>query len=109
MLDLLKFRQQANYPAGSPYEPCSSAETYRKYQTAFVGTVGDVSCAEVVWEGKIERLFIGDASQDWGKCLMVRYPSRQHFLAMMANTAYHETLDHRYASLERTILMQMQD
>ena len=52
--------------------------------------------------------FIGDASQDWDKCLLVRYPSRQHFLAMMANAAYREALVHRYAGLERTILLQMQ-
>jgi hypothetical protein len=38
----------------------------------------------------------------------VRYPSRQHFLAMMANAAYREALVHRYAGLERTILWQMQ-
>ena len=36
------------------------------------------------------------------------YPSRQHFLPMMANVAYREALVHRYAGLERTILLQMQ-
>ena len=108
MLNLLKFREQANYSAGSPHEPCSGAEAYRGYQTAFMETVGDVSCAEVVWEGKIDRVFIGDASEDWDKCLLVRYPGRQHFLSMMANAAYREALVHRYAGLERTILMQMQ-
>ena len=107
MLNLLKFRDQANYPAGSPHQPCSGAEAYRRYQTAFVESVGDVSGAEVVWEGQIDRPLIGDASQDWDKCLLVRYPSRQHFLAMMANTAYREALVHRYAGLERTILLQM--
>ena len=107
MLNLLKFREQANYSAGSPHEPCSGAEAYRRYQTAFLETVGDVSCAEVVWEGKIDRPF-GDASQNWDKCLLVRYPSRQHFLAMMANAAYREALVFRYAGLERTIHLQMQ-
>jgi hypothetical protein len=63
-----------------------------------VETVGDVSCAEVVWEGKIDVPFIGDASQDWDKCLLVRYPSRQHFLAMMADAEYRESLIHRYAA-----------
>jgi uncharacterized protein (DUF1330 family) len=108
MLNLLKFREQANYPAGSPHAPCSGAEAYRRYQTAFVETVGDVSRAEVVWEGQVDRTFIGDATQEWDKCLLVRYPSRQHFLAMMANAAYREALVHRYAGLERTILLQMQ-
>jgi len=63
---------------------------------------------KVVWEGKIDRTFIGDASQDWDECLLVRYPSRQHFLAMMANAAYREALVHRYAGLECTTLLQMQ-
>ena len=35
-------------------------------------------------------------------------PSRQHFLTMMPNAAYREALVHRYAGLERTILLQMQ-
>jgi hypothetical protein len=108
MLNLLKFRARANYPAGSPHAPCSGAEAYRRYQTAFVETVGDVSRAEVVWEGRVDRCFIGDASQNWDKCLLVRYPSRQHFLSMMANATYREALVHRYAGLERTILLQMQ-
>jgi hypothetical protein len=68
----------------------------------------EVSRAEVVWEGQVDRVFIGDVTQDWDKCLLVRYPSRQHFLAMMAGAAYREALVHRYAGLERTILLQMQ-
>jgi hypothetical protein len=35
----------------------------------------------------------------------VRYPSRRHFLAMMANAAHHGALVHRRAGLERTILL----
>ena len=107
MLNLLKFRAQANYPAGSPHAPCSGADAYRRYQTAFVETVGEASRAEVVWEGPVDRTFIGDAAQDWDKCLLVRYPSRQHFLAMMADPTYREALVHRYAGLERTLLLQM--
>jgi hypothetical protein len=34
MLNLLKFREQANEPAGSPHPPGSRAEAYRRYQTA---------------------------------------------------------------------------
>lgn len=108
MLNLLKFRERANYPAGSPHTPSSGAEAYLRYQTAFVETVADVSRAEVVWEGRVDATFIGNAGQDWDKCLLVRYPSRQHFLAMMANATYREALVHRYAGLERTLLLQMQ-
>ena len=43
-----------------------------------------------------------------GQDLLVRYPSRPHFLAMMANAAYREALVHRCAGLERTVLLPMQ-
>jgi len=62
MLNLLKFREQANHPAASAHVPCSGAEAYRSCQTACVDTVGNVSRAEVVWEGRIDRPFIGEAS-----------------------------------------------
>ena len=107
MLNLLKFRAQASYPPGSPHASCSGAEAYRRYQTAFVETVGDVSRAEVVWEGRVDGTFIGDTGEGWDKCLLVRYPSRQHFLAMMADPSYREALVHRYAALERTLLLHM--
>ena len=107
MLNLLKFRERANYPSESPHAPCSGAEAYLRYQTAFVEAVGNVSHAEIVWEGRIDAAFVGDAGHDWDKCLIVRYPSRQDFLAMMANADYRDALVHRYAGLERTVLLQM--
>ncbi len=48
----------------------------------------------------------GTSETDWDKVLMVRYPTRRHFLAMMANAAYREALRHRYAGLARTVLLQ---
>ncbi|WP_448578490.1 DUF1330 domain-containing protein [Thermaurantiacus sp.] len=109
MLNLLKFRKEARYPAGAPHGPCSGEEAYARYQKAFTQTVGDVSRAEVVFEGKAGQVFIGDPQADrWDKVLLVRYPSRRHFLAMMADPTYREALVHRYAGLERTVLLQTQ-
>jgi uncharacterized protein (DUF1330 family) len=108
MLNLLKFRTLANYPAGHAQAGISGEAAYAHYQHAFTVTVGATSGAEVVWEGPVDRTFIGDADRErWDKCLIVRYPSRQHFLAMMADATYREALVHRYAGLERTLLLQM--
>ena len=107
MLNLLKFRLIAEYQDGS--EPCSGAEAYARYQHAFTVTVGAVSGAEVLYDGPVEQVFIGmagTAESDWDKVLMVRYPSRGHFLAMMADVDYREALRHRYAGLARTVLLQ---
>lgn len=109
MLNLLKFREQACYPAGSGEPAMTGAEAYARYEHAFTVTVGDISRAETLYRGPCEQVFIGMActpETDWDAVLLVRYPSRQHFLAMMAAPAYREALVHRYAGLARTVLIQ---
>ena len=96
MMNLLKFRTTANYPPELGMAPCA-------------GQVAGVSEAQVLYDGPCEQVFIGAAGTpeaDWDKLLLVRYPSRQHFLAMMADDSYRDALVHRYAGLERTVLIQ---
>lgn len=109
MLNLLKFRDFADYGPDNTAAPISGAHAYARYQKAFFQTVGEVSKAEVLYDGPVNQVFIGVAGSpetDWDKALLVRYPSRQHFLAMMATPAYRDALQHRYAGLARTILLQ---
>lgn len=109
MLNLLKFRVAAAYPASDGMPAMAGREAYAKYQHAFTVTVGEISQAEVLYEGPCEQVFIGmagTAEADWDAVLIVRYPSRQHFLAMMAAPAYKDALVHRYAGLEKTVLIQ---
>jgi uncharacterized protein (DUF1330 family) len=106
MLNLLKFRAKAAYDDG---EDVSGAVAYARYQHAFTVTVGALSQAEVLYEGPAEQVFIGMAGTpetDWDMVLLVRYPTRQHFLGMMADPTYKQALRHRYAGLERTVLLQ---
>lgn len=108
MVNLLKFRTRARYDDGDE-APCSGREAYARYKTAFTETVGAVSQAQVVFQGAVQQLFIGATGQpeaDWDEVLVVRYPSRRHFLAMMADATYRAALRHRYAGLERTVLLQ---
>jgi len=109
MLNLLKFRGVANYPPELGLPACSGVDAYARYQHAFTIAVGDISQAEVIYDGPCEQVFIGQAGTaetDWDKVLIVRYPSRQHFLNMMADGGYRDALVHRYAGLERTVLIQ---
>jgi uncharacterized protein (DUF1330 family) len=108
MVNLLKFRARARYEDDA-VAPCSGREAYARYKHAFTETVGAVSQAQVVFSGPVQQLFIGTAGApeaDWDEVLVVRYPSRRHFLAMMADPVYREALRHRYAGLERTVLLQ---
>src|SRR5579864_7423660 len=86
MVNLLKFRRVARYAADMP--SCSGQVAYARYQHAFTVAVGHISQAEVLYDGPVNQVFIGTAGgpdTDWDKVLIVRYPSRQHFLAMMAD------------------------
>ena len=108
MVNLLKFRAQARYEDGND-APCTGRDAYARYKHAFTETVGAVSQAQVLYQGPVQQVFIGRVGQpetDWDEVLIVRYPSRRHFLAMMADPAYREALRHRYAGLERTVLLQ---
>ncbi|MGQ5701798.1 DUF1330 domain-containing protein [Sandaracinobacteroides sp. A072] len=110
MLNLLKFRDRAAYPDGHPDAGSTGREAYARYQHNFTVSVGAVSRAEVLYDGPVMRCFIGDADlNDWDQMLIVRYPSRGHFLAMMADEGYKAGLVHRYAGLERTVLLQCGD
>lgn len=109
MMNLLKFRELAEYPMEMNIEPCTGQEAYALYQHAFTVAVGAVSQAEVLYDGPCEQVFIGQAGSDaadWDKLLLVRYPTREHFLTMMADHNYRDALVHRYAGLERTLLIQ---
>ena len=108
MVNLLKFRAQARYEEGDD-APCSGREAYSRYKHAFTHTVGAVSQAQVLYDGPVQQVLIGTSTApeaDWDSVLIVRYPSRKHFLAMMADPIYRQALRHRYAGLERTVLLQ---
>lgn len=108
MVNLLKFRKDARYET-SEESPCSGREAYERYKHAFTQTVGAVSQAHIVYEGPVQQVFIGTPmapESDWDSVLIVHYPSRKHFLAMMADPTYRQALRHRYAGLERTVLLQ---
>lgn len=109
MVNLLKFRTQAQYAPDSGEPLCSGREAYARYTHAFSVTVAAVSQAQILFEGPVGQVFIGDAGTreaDWDAVLIVRYPSVRHFLAMMADATYRDALKHRYAGLERTVLLQ---
>ena len=108
MVNLLKFRDTARYEDDKE-PPCTGREAYARYKHAFTVTVSAVSQAQVLYAGPVAHVFIGTPGRpetDWDEVLVVRYPSRAHFLAMMADPTYREALRHRYAGLERTVLLQ---
>lgn len=98
MLNLLRFNQQANYPADSGHAPCSGQEAYSRYSRTALHKVraagGDVQVA-----AGVQLALIAPEQESWDEMLLVRYPSPEAFLAMLADEEYRAATVHRTAAL----------
>jgi hypothetical protein len=75
MVNLLKFHAQARYEDGGE-TPCSGREAYARYKTTFTETMGVVSQARVVFQGPVQRVFVGAAGQPKTDCSVPPVPTR---------------------------------
>lgn len=103
MINLLKFADQADY--GEADEPARTGEEaytlYSELATPFVMGVG----GSLLFSSDISQVLIGEASENWDRCLIVQYPSRQAFVDMTSNPDYQAIAYHRSAALSRSALL----
>jgi len=107
MLNLLRFRDQAEYPAESSAAPCSGREAYARYMAAVQPKVAEVG-GEIVWTGEVESALIAPSDEDWDEVFLVRYPSRRAFLSLVMQPDYQATAVHRTAALADSRLIATQ-
>jgi uncharacterized protein (DUF1330 family) len=106
MLNLLKFKEHAEYAAGEGDTPCSGKEAYGRYMAAteqFITLVG----AEVVMRAKPRRSVIAPEGEDWDLMFVVKYPSRAAMLKMLGDKEYRLISRHRRAGLSDSRLIEM--
>ncbi|MBL8487951.1 MAG: DUF1330 domain-containing protein [Rhodocyclaceae bacterium] len=103
MLNLLRFRDRAAY-AGDADVPCSGREAYARYGREvlpFLRAAG----GEVVWRAAARHAFIAPPGEDWDEAMLVRYPSRDAFVAMLKDPGYRAITRHRTAALRDSRLI----
>ena len=100
MINLLRFREKANYAADAPEAgepPVSGAEAYKRYgQDAapyFSGVGG-----KQFWIGKPEATVIGPKDEPWDLAFIAYYPTGQAFIDMVKNPDYQKATRHRTAA-----------
>jgi len=74
---------------------------YMKQAFAFVTGVG----GSLVWQGAPKAVLLGPSQERWDLALLVRYPSKEAFLAMVSDPAYQAVTVHRTAALEDSRLI----
>src|SRR5262249_37287312 len=78
MINLLRYRDRAEYPQGSDETPCSGEEAYQRYAQLVLPMVGEVG-GKVVWRGSVKHVVIGPGGEEWDEALLVQYSSRRAF------------------------------
>ncbi|KAF0202088.1 MAG: hypothetical protein FD167_5675 [bacterium] len=107
MLNLLRFRDYADYSATphlAPLEPISGAMAYQLYIKHTLPHLKN-SGGEVIFFGKAGNFLIGPTNECWDAVMLVRQRSVSDFIAFASNQEYLEGIGHRIAALEDSRLL----
>lgn len=107
MLNLLRFREVADYsvnPELMPNEAISGAEAYQKYIDFTIPFLKE-SGGDLLFLGKGGSYLIGPQDEQWDLVMLVRQNSLQDFMAFSSNETYLAGLGHRTAALADSRLL----
>lgn len=99
MLNLLRFRDRADYAPETELPPCTGREAYAEYMRLVEPILARVG-GKLIWKGEARHAFIAPDGEDWDEVLLVAYPSREAFLDMLKSPDYQAITIHRTAALE---------
>lgn len=99
IINLLLYKDWAEYPEGTVTEKLSGQQAYERYSELsipFVNKVGGVP----MWRGTFGVNLIGPDDEEWDEVLIMQYPKRSAFEEMLADEDYKAILYHRTAAVK---------
>jgi hypothetical protein len=107
MLNLLRFREVADYsatPELEPDTPRSGAEAYELYIEHTLPHLRE-SGGELEFIGEGGPFLIGPADERWDLVMLVRHTSVETFMSFASNEAYLSGMGHRLAAISDSRLL----
>lgn len=101
MVNLLKFKARAEYPADHPNAAnaeMTGRDAYLLYGAA-VRKCLEMVGGHAVFSGQVTGLILGDVEDLWDMVALAHYPSPQAMMAMVALPEYQAIEVHRFAGL----------
>ena len=95
MLNLVAFRDEAQYPDGRKATGADAYAAYGRESAPVFRRVG----GEILWRGRPEVMLIGPADKRWDLIFVARYPTANAFLEMITDPVYREAVKHRQAAV----------
>ena len=87
ILNLLRFREAADYGPDSQESPCTGEEAYQRYSAAAAPIVLKLG-ARAIFFGTSLLSFIAEEGEDWDVVALVEYPTADAFVDMNKSEEY---------------------
>ena len=107
MLNLLKFKEKAEYEDGRETNR-TGKEAYSIYGQEVIEHLEKVG-AKLIFQGRVNRLMLGEVEELWDSVALAKYPSRKAMLEMMLDSDYQKSEEHRSAGLEGQLNIEIKD
>ncbi len=95
MVNLLRFKAQAQYEDGTQCTGVEAYRTYAKHTLKLVTARG----GESLYYGSARGMLIAPEGEHWDQVLLVRYPDYAAFVSMITSDEYPAISYHRTAAL----------
>jgi uncharacterized protein (DUF1330 family) len=97
MVNLLKFKEKADYADGS--EPdLSGREAYERYGVEVIRLIESIG-GRIRYSGEVAGLMLGEVEELWDMVALAEYPSLEAFRAMAVSPGMRAIEHHRAAGL----------
>ena len=108
MLNLLRYRVQADYGDRAGQAPCTGREAYLERYVAAFNQIEGAKETKVVWFGTALASVIAPTGEHWDDVVLVEYPSFAAFRKIVEHPDYKSLAEHhRTAALEDSRLIAM--
>lgn len=106
MLNLLRYKEQADYGGRPGPGPCSGRDAYHRGYVGWFQRLPAGTDVSVAWNGAVLTALVAPPGERWDELVIVRYPSYAAFRAIVESASYEaEAAPHRLASLDDWRLM----
>jgi hypothetical protein len=101
MVNLIKYREKAAYPAGSPYGD-SAVEADKRYARAFFPYLLRYGNVPVFISWRIGSFIEPPGAEPWQVVAMIRYRSRRDFIRSVRAVVGKDVMVHKWAAIDTT-------
>jgi uncharacterized protein (DUF1330 family) len=109
MLNLVKLKPKAEYPAGHPDhgKDLSGLDAYRAYGRTTAHIFKRLGGRQV-WAGKPQVMVTGPGAEAWDIAFIAEYPTAEAFIAMVRDPDYRDLVQHRTAGVADSRLLRLE-